>query len=198
MKKILFNDKYGLTAAVLEGRKTMTRRIITDKEEIDAMAYAGGSVEKKIDYLLSRSMYKIGEVVAVAQRGIDIYHALQMRYGQTSDAALGFKEMYKGMPMWNNKMFVPADLCPSLICITDINVERLQYISDEDCMREGVLHSDKYAMPYGLTEVTAPNGVYFYYSSPREAFADLIDKVSGIGTWEHNPLVSAYSFEHIK
>ena len=28
MKKIMFNDKYGLTQAVLEGRKTMTRRII--------------------------------------------------------------------------------------------------------------------------------------------------------------------------
>lgn len=27
-KKIMFNDKYGLTQAVLDGRKTMTRRII--------------------------------------------------------------------------------------------------------------------------------------------------------------------------
>ena len=26
MKKIMFNDKYGLTQAVLDGRKTMTRR----------------------------------------------------------------------------------------------------------------------------------------------------------------------------
>lgn len=29
MKKIMFNDKYGLTQAVLEGRKTMTRRIVS-------------------------------------------------------------------------------------------------------------------------------------------------------------------------
>lgn len=28
MKKIIFNDKYGLTQAVLEGRKTMTRRVV--------------------------------------------------------------------------------------------------------------------------------------------------------------------------
>ena len=27
MQKIMFNDKYGLTQAVLEGRKTQTRRI---------------------------------------------------------------------------------------------------------------------------------------------------------------------------
>ena len=33
MKKIMFNDKYSLTQAVLDGRKTMTRRIfyIPDK-----------------------------------------------------------------------------------------------------------------------------------------------------------------------
>lgn len=29
-KKIMFNDKYGLTQAVLYGRKTMTRRISED------------------------------------------------------------------------------------------------------------------------------------------------------------------------
>ena len=32
MKKIMFNDRYGLTQAVLEGKKTMTRRIIPDIE----------------------------------------------------------------------------------------------------------------------------------------------------------------------
>ena len=31
MKKIMFNSKYGLDDAVLEGRKTMTRRIIPEK-----------------------------------------------------------------------------------------------------------------------------------------------------------------------
>lgn len=31
MKKIMFNDKYRLTQAVLEGRKTMTRRISEDQ-----------------------------------------------------------------------------------------------------------------------------------------------------------------------
>lgn len=31
MKKIMFNDKYGLTKAVLEGRKTQTRRLILSK-----------------------------------------------------------------------------------------------------------------------------------------------------------------------
>lgn len=31
MKKIMFNDEFGLTKAVLDGRKTMTRRLIPQK-----------------------------------------------------------------------------------------------------------------------------------------------------------------------
>ena len=31
MKKIMFNDRYGLTKAVLKGKKTQTRRVISDK-----------------------------------------------------------------------------------------------------------------------------------------------------------------------
>ena len=33
-----------------------------------------------------------------------------------------------------------------------------------------------------------------YFMAPREAFACLIDKVSGKGTWESNPYVYAYEF----
>lgn len=36
------------------------------------------------------------------------------------------------------------------------------------------------------------------YDTPREAFADLIEKVSGIGTWKSNPYVFAYEFELVK
>lgn len=79
--------------------------------------------------------------------------------------------------------------------MTDLKVERLQDISDEDCIKEGVLYSDKYAMPYGISDSKAPNGVFFYYSTPREAYADLIDRISGRGTWQSNPFVFAYDFE---
>lgn len=34
MKKIMFNDKFGLTQAVLDGRKTQTRRIIKPQPEV--------------------------------------------------------------------------------------------------------------------------------------------------------------------
>ena len=36
------------------------------------------------------------------------------------------------------------------------------------------------------------------FFTPRAAFASLIDKVSGKGTWEENPYVFVYSFQLIK
>ena len=44
MQKIMFNDTYGLTKAVLEGRKTQTRRIVgyCDSPDITAKASSEG------------------------------------------------------------------------------------------------------------------------------------------------------------
>ena len=80
MKKIMFNDKFGLTEAVLNGKKTMTRRIVSEKllerwSDYEAFCNSvcteGIITERQyyneINFYLDNSKYKIGEVVAVAQ-----------------------------------------------------------------------------------------------------------------------------------
>lgn len=129
-------------------------------------------------------VYKVGDVVAIQQTysAVDAYHnmgALRLQLGQTAG--------------WDNKMFVKAEDMPHHIRITDVQVERLQDISDEDCMREGCLYSKGHTLHYGIPEY--PHAGFFYYDTPREAFAALIDKVCGCGTWNRNPLVWCYSFE---
>ena len=108
MKTIMFNDKYGLTEAVLSGRKTQTRR--------------------------NSCRYKVGDVVAIAQS----YKDAGVRFVQEEDKEFGCydfpAEQTKG---WNNKMFV----------------------------------------------------------TPREAYAALIDRLNGKGTWASNPIVWVYDFE---
>ena len=99
---------------------------------------------------------------------------------------------------YTNKMFVRAEDMPHHIKITNIRVEHLQDISDEDCLREGVrlwedADSEYKSNPLGkLYEIV---GRWAGYKSPREAFAALIDYVSGKGTWDSNPLVWVYEFE---
>lgn len=205
MKKIMFNDRYGLTKAVLEGRKTMTRRVITAPRTMDGkdvygfsvVSYRNGEIAEvmavdedgaMINNILPK--YKPGEVVAVAQRYKDIRDII----GDIQDG-----KSIKSMAGWNNKMFVSADLMPHQIRITNIRVERLKDISEDDCSREGIYK--KTLCPPGDID-------YFYHSEPRskwevypsacEAFAGLIDKVSGKGTWESNPWVFVYAFELVK
>lgn len=209
MKKIMFNDKYGLTQAVLEGRKTQTRRVLSttmffqrlktcegwSNEDIRAWKRScnrrlyetqGYMLQQMLDYALSSSRYKVGEVVAVAQKYKDI--ALDMPVELAA-------ELIK-QPGWKNKMFVKADLIPHRIRITNIRIERLQDISDEDCIAEGIY--PKANGRWYCYDVVIRIGVsYDPYPDPREAYAALIDKISGKGTWESNPWVFVYDFELI-
>lgn len=191
MKRISFKDSGGLnlTQAVLSGRKTMTRRAVIEQVEKDAMVYAEGKSEftrVKFEYVLKHSPYKVGDVVAIQQSYSDIGDQVGYRTLQ---------EIPLGNAGWKNKMFVSASLMPHHIRITDVRVERLQLIPYEDCLREGVSPVWDVA-----TEPHQINGYYFagaysVYDTPRKAFAALIDKVSGRGTWDSNPLVWCYSFE---
>lgn len=191
MKKIMFNDKYGLTQAVLEGRKTQTRRIVYTQNGF--VVFDGEDFQlKKLDNgqaLLTlcnnefkTANYKIGEEVAIAQRYSDIADTHGQELAQ--------------QPGWKNKMFVRADLMAHHIRITNIRVERLQDISEEDCLKEGIWRGDN----VGLEGTT-----YWYHGlanssfrTAKEAYAAIINRISGKGTWESNPWVFVYDFELVK
>ena len=210
MKKIMFNDKYGLTQAVLKGRKTQTRRMLNptmffqrlktcegwSNEDVRAWKRAcnrqlyetqGDMLQQMLDYALSSSRYKVGEEVAIAQKYADL------AYDGEFFRLLGKVIFEKGC---HNKMFVKADFMPHRIRITNIRVERLQDISEEDCIAEGVWRDNN----VGLEGTT-----YWYHGlvnssfrTAKEAYAALIDKISGKGTWESNPWVFVYNFKLVK
>lgn len=192
----MFNDRYGLTEAVLKGQKTQLRRIIKCPKTFKGEWVAGFNVyirqsdgailewpslydadEATIDngYILPK--YKIGEVIAVAQPYKDFgAYCLDSR------------------PM-TDKRFAKAEYMPHHIRITNIRIEKLQNITDEDCAKSGILSSDKYAMPYGIADTKAPNGVDFCYSTPKDAYAALVNKVMYKEAWKENPWVYVYDFE---
>ena len=196
MKKIMFNDKYGLTRAVLESRKTMTRRVMNPQP-----SWVSGDGHIYNDSIPPK--YQLGEVVAVAQAYKHVFD--EMMRGDYGDDRYGaFKNHYYGScEGWHNKMFVQAELMPHQIRITNVRVERLQDISDEDCIREGIYnwkdapdcppgHKDSKIECYGY------DGSWDGHLTPITAFAALIDKVSGKGTWDSNPWVFVYEFELVK
>lgn len=189
MKKIMFNEKFGLEDLVLEKIKDMTRRIALDEpvENMEVM-YDTKTHQCCIcsgNFVVKRSQYAVGDIIAIAQRYDKLIDSGHLMEG-------GFMLLHKSAG-YKNKMFVKAELMPHHIKITNIKVEQLQDISDEDAMREGVIkvEDDEFNFyPYISEDIKFAN-----YPAPIWAFSQLIDKVSGKGTWEKNPLVFVYEFE---
>lgn len=218
MQKINFNGRYNLTQAVIEGRKIMTRREIKaprrfrgqdvngfwvyrrpDTREVvevcmkdyDDFAIEGGQIFPK---------YELGEVVAVAQR----YSSIAAKHPDVDTFLFQVAKAHKisiesvhELAGWNNKLFVKAELMPHQIRITGIKCERLQDISDEDCIKEGLEWQHRANMFYVNPNITN-NSREWLGGTPREAFATLIDKVSGRGMWDRNPWTVVYEFELLK
>jgi len=202
MKKIMFNDKYGLTHAVLEGTKTMTRRLMNPQP----WCWAFGGIPHSSDMKPIMPAYKVGEVVAVSQAYRDIsqfnpeaYEDVMLDQGTICEASHPYSHLMRSGG-WDNKMFVKAELMPHYIQITDIDVQLLHDISDEDCLREGIMR--KWIEAGSLYHYYLPGvpvkSKHDVYSSPCDAFAALIDKISGKGTWYRNPWVFVYAFELVK
>lgn len=219
MKKILLNDKYSLTQAVLEGRKTMTRTVCkydrpdetydivfpvfepndydNDGNIVSPLNYAFGWKNDKGDFTgWNIPKYKVGEVVSIAQSYMDVdrFHrkGKNAAYLEYLDSILPELKLYPG---WGNKMFTKAALMPHHIKITGIKIERLQKISDEDCLKEGIYKGRCGSADTHFMDVYYYKGDIQPYCTPREAFAALIDKISGKGTWSSNPYVFVYEFE---
>lgn len=158
----MFNDRHGLTAAVLSGRKAQTRR--------------------------NSCRYKVGEVVAIAQAYKDCVDECIKETG----LSVKIKPNLEKEAGYKNKMFVKADLMPHHIRITSMRQERLQDISDEDCLKEGI---DKWLSVNKYVYKDTKRERMIIFNNPREAYAALIDRLNGKGTWASNPMVWVYDFE---
>lgn len=206
----MFNDKYCLTQAVLNGTKTMTRRSFErfepDARMFDEIYNVEGGFDDKDRWIFTLynkdgdiigdmiPRYNVAEVVAIAQPYKELY--------SRDDVRVKFNPFFYMTESagWNNKLFVESQYMKHHIRITDIKAERLRDISDDDILREGVreqivagnkdyyFETDKVAAGLHCTNL-------IFFKTPREAFASLIDKVSGKDIWDSNPWVAAYSFE---
>ena len=139
--------------------------------------------------------YKVGEIVAVAQSYNSFYND---EYNPN---------LFPNGAGWTNKMYVKPELMPHQIRITNVRAERLQDISDEDCLKEGVV-SFEHEIPTRAKQVITRYYPCKYlmdsakcigwgrvYDTPQGAYSYLIDMISGKGTWDSYPYVFVYDFE---
>lgn len=200
MKPILFSTP--MVKAILEGRKTHTRRVI--KEDKRGTWEAVNDVRRNSEYgatvpcYLLREIsvddkspnimypkYDVGDILWVRETwricpdGIFCYKAI----GDCDTCSTTRENAFN--INWKPSIFMPREACRLFLKITDIRVQRLQEITEEDAMAEGV-------KAYGPNNCSG--------TSARIAFAQLWDSLNERRgyEWRVNPWVWAISFERIK
>ncbi|MCA3696505.1 hypothetical protein [Aquidulcibacter sp.] len=202
-RPILFSGP--MVRAILEGRKTQTRRVLSYQPSGDVLEvsppssdlprywqfrYDVGGVDVPVpnqvgDTLWVREAWRpIGDAPlseCIGPEDIDFY--------ATTDeiAAAIFK--------WRPSIHMPRWASRISLKVTAVKVERLQDISEADAIAEGILaHEPTQDDP---AEYAAAEG-RLIYNDPREAFCDLWISINGAYSWKANPWVVAYSFQRIK
>jgi hypothetical protein len=203
MKGICFIEP--LHIKVVCEKKMMTRRIIKPQPfESDTFKWYG---EKDIRY---KPRYKRGETLYLKEPycldcdliqqedSIELKHNGNILYKYSDDEIPEHAKGSLRFGKWQNKLFMPEKYARDYIKITNVRAERLQDISDEDCIKEGIIefkttNLKTYYSPVGC--YVTPD--YDNILTPKKAYAALIDSICGKGTWESNPIVWAYDFKLI-
>ena len=231
MKGILFTEP--MFNAVIEGRKTQTRRIVKKQtkdsyqivemvsiEKGEHVKYYGFRTKEQYDNLskwsknnkeytfmgreynrkhFTQPLYKVGETVYIKEPYyITRYQGglMDLEWKECVKYKYGTKEEnYEWR--WNNPRTMAASQARYFIEITAVRYERLQDISDEDCLKEGIeeLNAGEIVRGYPDYIQYSTDGGGSHFDTPQQAYAALIDKINGKGTWACNPYVWVCDFK---
>lgn len=210
-RPILFSAP--MVRAILEGRKTQTRRIVKPQDSIHGPTESGGvfwipeamqgEVEPNCAAILATERCPYG------QPGDQLWVKETFRVNGTmagprvtyaADKAEAFP---KGCPddcpdwvaddnHWRPSIFMRRYASRIQLSITSVRVERLNDCSEEDAKAEGVHWDD------GLGGWSADEqGGCFHASSPVIAYEKLWESINSPGSWTANPWVWVITFERI-
>jgi hypothetical protein len=186
-KPILFSTS--MVQAILAGNKSMTRRIIKP-QPIDEIQDAGNGLffyknpkgNPNIP-IVFKPRYQPGDILYVKET----YAIVAGKYKYKADMI--------GVPKWEDvkcksSLFMPRAAARIFLKVTDVKAERLQDITEEDAMGEGVDLTDTGWCNYLLKGKTV--------STAKQSFATLWDSINGKKSWHSNPWVWVISFEQLK
>lgn len=195
-KPILFNTL--MVQAILEGRKTQTRRIIKNiPEDTFKIWFDGGewivenekgqcwtnkleSKYQKDDILWVRETFTIKPPIDAEQDWITFIY-------KATDSI----ECYD--VKWKPSIFMPKEAARIFLKVTNIRVERLHDISENDAIAEGVGAGFQMNAGYPDYEHIINGICTLTQDSAYASFISLWQKING--NWDENPFVWVYEFE---
>lgn len=184
-----------MVKALLDGSKTQTRRIVNPYPVIDKdSGYVyDGKLRSSYDihnwkerFINDHSKCQVGDVIWVRETFGEIDHP-ELKFRYKSD------HLNPKSVQWKPSLFMSKEACRLFLKVIDVRIERLQDISEDDAISEGILRNHGgFEMYYNFEKI--PN----YCLSAVESYKSLWRKINGKDSWLQNPLVLVYSFERVE
>jgi len=196
IKPILFGTP--MVQAILEDRKNQTRRLIKPQPELKensgyntkGAAYGVGTSKKETDHNFISCVSKIqkGDILWVRETFADLKNGHNEQYYTYKG------DGYYEKPDWNWKpsIFMPKAACRIFLEVTNVRVERLQDIYEDDAINEGIdiIEQDEAYRDYD-------GGGWGCYATAKGSFFSLWNSINGKDSWKENPWVWVYDFKRV-
>jgi hypothetical protein len=214
---ILFSTP--MVQAILEGRKTQTRRLINVDPKADYLPdlnLLGNTFVEPDGKLVEPTMaavikpkYNVGDVLWVRETWcyVMLDHAHDLLEGRRESNQFVFKtEVHEDWMLyakekygykWKPSIHMPKEACRLFLRVKSLRVERLQDINHKDAIAEGI---DSKNTVVSLTPVTAYRDYVNqdnYFQRPDYSFMTLWQSINGPESWDANPWVWVVEFERI-
>jgi hypothetical protein len=188
-RPILFSTP--MVRAILDGRKTQTRRLVSEThlpfiEDIIKNLYRWDKrpfpYGKKGDKLWVRETF----VNLTENNDGKLFAAYKADFDSQAFVGVGGKKC-----KWNPSIFMPRWASRITLEIISVRVERLQEISEQDAIAEGIylLSGDGGGYKFAAGEQE--------YDTAKEAYIELWKSINGADSWSKNPHVWVIEFKKI-
>lgn len=199
IKPILFNTE--MVRAILDGRKTCTRRVIkpqpdekhtytlgfvtdsTEKKEVGCFGFAANEYGGSIQYVKPPYRYAPGDILYVRETWCD---DRQFTHASTPGRYF-YKASESGNFKWKPSIHMSKEAARIWLKVTNVRVERLQEIAAESALAEG---ADKYIHTNGELDenMTITSFIGIWNSTIKKSDLDRYG-------WNANPYVWVIEFE---
>lgn len=193
-RPILFSAP--MVRAILEGRKTQTRRIIDHQPDAEGL-WPRGTAPGAGDCRHGKPGDRLW--VRETWAGLGVKNSAPIVY--RADAPGG--ERVRVDAPWRPSIFMPRNASRITLDITEVRVERLNDISPEDAEAEGLacVTKDGSMYKYGIPDNDGLPGTddhgwpwHLWRQSPVDAYEWLWESINGTGSWAENPWIWAITF----
>ena len=203
MKPILFNTE--MVRAILDGRKTVTRRVIRWDKVDNALScpYRRKNIEIPDDKIIERlcgAPYCMADILYVRETWTilpvtpgDNFRPSGVYYYKADGDMRPDRFRDNG---WHPSIHMPKEAARIFLRVQDVHVERLQGITEDEATKEGAEPAFEYNTPEGPEILYAADG---YYAIGFKAVWDRTVKPADLPRygWDANPWVWVIDFERI-